>query len=75
MADKTNTLKEVEIKLKTLTSTPTTETAKSKIEEIKKRTECLVQKLDTLRNSTEVVSAEEKKEILNGHDKILREYR
>ncbi|XP_026728216.1 homologous-pairing protein 2 homolog [Trichoplusia ni] len=75
LADKTNTLKEVEIKLKTLTSTPTTETAKSKIEEIKKRTECLVKKLDTLRNSTEVVSVEEKKEILNGHAKILREFR
>ncbi|CAH0596978.1 unnamed protein product [Chrysodeixis includens] len=61
LAEKTNTLKEVETKLKTLTSTPTTDTAKSKIEEIKKRTEGLVKKLDTLRNSTEVVSAEEKK--------------
>ncbi|KAF9423353.1 hypothetical protein HW555_001162 [Spodoptera exigua] len=75
LADKTNTLKTIETNLKNLVSTPTTTAAKTQIDEIKNRTEAIVNKLEILKNSTEVVSVEEKKSILGGHEKMLKEYR
>nr|XP_021197460.2 homologous-pairing protein 2 homolog [Helicoverpa armigera] len=75
LADKTNALKTVEINLKNLTSTPTTDSAKTTIDEIKNRTEATEKKLEILKTSTEVVSVEEKKIIMTEHEKLLKEYR
>lgn len=75
LADKTNALKTVEINLKSLISTPKTDSAKTKTDEIKKGIETLEKRLETLKTSTEVISVEEKKNVLNDHDKLLREYR
>ncbi|CAF4874487.1 unnamed protein product [Pieris macdunnoughi] len=68
-------LKTIENRLKTLLATPTTESAKQQIEDINKNVESMEKKFATLRDSVEVISAEEKKTILNQHDKYLREYR
>lgn len=75
MAEKTITLKTAEGNLKTLTSQPTTDAAKVQIVEIEKRKKTNEEKLELLRNSTEVISAEEKKILLDEHEKLLREYR
>ncbi|KAG6461312.1 hypothetical protein O3G_MSEX012548 [Manduca sexta] len=75
LSDVTKTLKLYETNLKSLTSTPTTENAKTKIDLIKKNLEALETKLAILRNSTEVMSAEEKKTILEEHEKLVKEYR
>lgn len=75
IVDKTAALKIAETTLKTLTSAPTTEAAKSQIVDIKATISSMESKLELLKNSTEVVSAEEKKKILNEHDKMFREYR
>lgn len=71
----TDKFKQAESNLKNLTLLPTTDNAKSQIEEIKNRIETSQKKLDTLKSCTEVISAEEKKSILEEHDKFLREYR
>ncbi|XP_045488729.1 homologous-pairing protein 2 homolog [Pieris rapae] len=68
-------LKTIENRLKTLLATPTSESAKQQIDDINKNVETMERKLATLRDSVEVISAEEKKTILNQHDKYLREYR
>ncbi|XP_035451658.2 homologous-pairing protein 2 homolog [Spodoptera frugiperda] len=75
LADKTNTLKTIEISLKNLVSTPTTTAAKTQIDEIKNRTEAIEKKLEILKTSTEVISVEDKKKILGEHEKMLKEYR
>ncbi|XP_028166743.1 homologous-pairing protein 2 homolog [Ostrinia furnacalis] len=75
LAEKSNGLKAAETTLKTLTSAPTTTSAKSQIAEARTRIESLEAKLGTLRNSTEVLSADEKATIMNAHDTMLREYR
>ncbi|KAJ2941327.1 hypothetical protein O0L34_g3527 [Tuta absoluta] len=75
LSTKSEALKATEISLKTLTSAPTNTMAKAKIEELNNVIENLNKKLETLRNSTEVISAEDKKAILGEHDKLLREYR
>ncbi|XP_049880214.1 homologous-pairing protein 2 homolog [Pectinophora gossypiella] len=71
----TETLRTAEVTLKGLTATPTSAAAKCQIEEIMKTIDNLEKKLATLKDSKEVVSAEEKKAILGEHDKLLREYR
>lgn len=68
-------MKSAEANIKLLISTPTTAAAKAQIDEIKKRTEVYEKKVEVLRNCTEVISADEKKILLEGHDKLLREYR
>ncbi|XP_063833592.1 homologous-pairing protein 2 homolog [Ostrinia nubilalis] len=75
LAEKSNGLKAAETTLKTLTSAPTTSSAKSQIAEARTRMESIEAKLGTLRNSTEVLSADEKATIMNAHDTMLREYR
>lgn len=70
-----NVLKTAENSLKVLTSTPTTEVAKSQISDARQRIEALEIKLEGLRTSTEVLSADEKKNLLDEHNKYLREYR
>ncbi|XP_053617996.1 homologous-pairing protein 2 homolog [Plodia interpunctella] len=75
IADKNSALKTVDASLKMLTSAPTTSSARNQIEDTKKRLQSLQIKLDILKSSTEIVSAEEKKSILSAHDKFLREYR
>lgn len=75
LADKTNALKAVELNHKFLISTPTTDTAKTKIEEIKKRIEATEKKLEVLKTSTEVMSVEDKKNLVTEHNNLLKEYR
>ena len=75
LAEKTNALKTVEINLKSLISTPTTDQAKTKIDEIKNRIETTEKKLEVLKTSTEVMGAEEKKILVTEHEKLLKEYR
>ncbi|KOB69086.1 putative tbp-1 [Operophtera brumata] len=64
ITDKTIALKTAETTLKTLTSAPTTEAAKSQIEDIKTTISSMESKLESLKNSTEVVNA-----ILEGYPK------
>ncbi|CAG9792656.1 unnamed protein product [Diatraea saccharalis] len=68
-------LKSVESKLKILTSAPTTLAALSQIDQAKQRINSMEIKLNTLRNSTAVISADEKKLILDQHQKLFKEYR
>ncbi|XP_059055714.1 homologous-pairing protein 2 homolog [Achroia grisella] len=75
IADRTNALKMAETNLKSLTSAPTTESAITEIDEIKKRLEKHEMKLNNLRSSTEIISADEKNKILNEFDTFFREYR
>lgn len=75
LAAKSNCLKTAETALKNLTSLPTNQVAKSQIDEIEKRIVTFENKLVTLRNSTEVISAEEKNLLLCEHEKLLKEYR
>ncbi|KAM3961396.1 homologous-pairing protein 2 homolog [Aphomia sociella] len=75
LADRMTTLKTADTTLKNLTSTPTTESALTQIEQIKKRLENHQIKLNTLKNSTEIISADEKEKILNEFDTSFREYR
>lgn len=58
-----------------LLATPTSESAKQEIEDIKKNVEIMEKKLATLRDSVEVLSAGDKKTFLDLHDKYFREYR
>lgn len=75
LAEKTISLKTAETTLKNLTSLPTNKLAKTQIEEIEKRIVMFENKLATLRSSTEVISADEKKILLCEHEKLLKEYR
>ncbi|XP_026332794.1 homologous-pairing protein 2 homolog [Hyposmocoma kahamanoa] len=75
LAEKTNSLKTAETTLKNLTSLPTNKLAKTQIEEIEKRIVVFENKLATLRSSTEVIGADEKKKLLCEHEKLLKEYR
>ncbi|XP_061723938.1 homologous-pairing protein 2 homolog [Cydia pomonella] len=75
LLEKTNTLKTAEATLKTILTAPTTDTAKSQIEELKRRIEGFENKLKVLSTSTNVISAEEKTTIMSQHEKFLKEYR
>ncbi|XP_041981014.1 homologous-pairing protein 2 homolog [Aricia agestis] len=70
-----NDLKTAETNLKVLTSAPTNDSTKLQIEDIKCNIHKLETKLVTLRGSTEVISADEKKIVLGLHEKYLKEYR
>lgn len=70
-----STLKTAESNLKSLLSAPTNERAKLQIEEIKNNIIKLENKLSDLRNTTQVVSVEEKKHIMNEHEYYYKEYR
>lgn len=54
---------------------PTTETANSQIDEMKNNISRLENKLETLRCSSEVISADAKKTIMDKHAGFLKEYR
>ncbi|XP_034825834.1 homologous-pairing protein 2 homolog [Maniola hyperantus] len=73
--DKTSDLKKAEANLKNLVSAPTNDMTKSQIEEVKNSIDKLEKKLTDLRNTTEVISAGEKKILLEEHEKSLKEYR
>nr|XP_021207357.2 homologous-pairing protein 2 homolog [Bombyx mori] len=75
LEEKTKSLKTAETNLKNLTSTPTTDYAKKSITEISRNIDAMGKKLEALKSSTEVISADEKKTILNEHEKQLKEYR
>ncbi|XP_048000880.1 homologous-pairing protein 2 homolog [Leguminivora glycinivorella] len=75
LLEKSNTLKTTEINLKTILSAPTTDSAKSQIEELKRRIEGFENKLKVLSTSTNIISAEEKTAIMSQHEKFLKEYR
>lgn len=72
---KSTALKKMEAELKTLTTTCTTTEAKRQINEKKENIEILSRKLDSLKGSTNVISAEEKTAILSEHEKLFKEYR
>ncbi|XP_050356232.1 homologous-pairing protein 2 homolog [Nymphalis io] len=74
--EKKSLLKTAELNLKNILSAPTNDCAKSQIEEIKNKIIKLENKLVDLRNSTEeVISVDDKKNILNEHDIFFKEYR
>ncbi|XP_045761998.1 homologous-pairing protein 2 homolog [Maniola jurtina] len=73
--DKTSDLKKAEANLKNLVSAPTNDMTKSQIEEVKNSIDKLEKKLNDLHNTTEVISAGEKKILLEQHEKALKEYR
>lgn len=73
--EKNGDLKKAEANLKNLLSSPTNDTTKSQIEDIKHSIEKLEKKLNDLRNTTEVIDADEKKVLLGAHEKSLKEYR
>ncbi|CAG4939492.1 unnamed protein product [Colias eurytheme] len=75
LEEKRNNLKTVENRLKNLLTTPTSDAAKKQIEEINANISKIESKLTTLRNSVAVLSAQEKRIILDQHEKYLREYR
>lgn len=75
LLEKTNALKAADMNLKTVLSAPTTESAKAQIDELLKQMEVLQTKLRVLSTSSNVISAEEKKTIMNEHGKLLKEYR
>ncbi|XP_063388073.1 homologous-pairing protein 2 homolog [Cydia fagiglandana] len=75
LLEKTNTLKTAEVNLKSILTAPTTDSAKSQIEELKGRIEGFDNKLKVLSTSTNVISAEEKAAIMSQHEKFLKEYR
>ncbi|CAH0403003.1 unnamed protein product [Chilo suppressalis] len=75
LEDLNSKVKTAESKLKVLTSAPTTASARTKIDETTLKVNSLESKLNILRNSTAVISVDEKKRILDEHDKFLREYR
>lgn len=75
LEEKNNALKTAENQLKLLTSTPTTDAAIVQTKETKLRIEALEMKLEGLRTSTAVLSADDKKALLDEHSKHLKEYR
>ncbi|XP_038218646.1 homologous-pairing protein 2 homolog [Zerene cesonia] len=75
LEERRNNLKTVEIRLKNLLTTPTSDAAKKQIDEINTNVSRIESKLTALRDSVEVVGAQKKRAILNEHEKYLREYR
>ncbi|XP_052744518.1 homologous-pairing protein 2 homolog [Bicyclus anynana] len=73
--DKNADLKKAEANIKNLTSAPTNDMTKSESAKIKDNIDKLEKKLNVLRDTTEVLSADEKKIILSEHEKYLKEYR